>query len=147
MTQPRLWRGKPPAKAPSNSLLLDAHELGLPFPSLNYTVIPTKHARSTINKNHYKCNLFWQQRNLDVEYDSDAHHLGSERIAADAIRRNGLASLGITVIVVTRKQYNDLKRFDMLVRQIASILGKRMQYDSTAYFDKQLELRRMLADL
>ena len=118
---------------------------GLPSPELNRVIVPTKHARATTNKNHYRCDLYWPEKKLDVEYDSDAHHLGSERIAADAKRRNELDSMGITVVVVTRELFYDTEQFDKCVRQIAAKLGKQLRFDQDKFFLKQKELRKMLA--
>ena len=81
---------------------------------------------------------------LDVEYDSNAHHLGSEKITADSIRRNELISLGITVIVVTRNQYNDMNQFDKLAKQIASKVGKQLRHDPKNLRKMQIELRKQL---
>ena len=120
---------------------------GFPFPDLNHVVSPTKSARANANKTHYRCDLFWLDKKLDVEYDSDTHHLGRERIAADAIRRNALISLGVTVVVVTRTQFYDLRQFDKLARQIASLLGRRLRYVPEEFMCKHKELRKMLNDV
>ena len=119
---------------------------GLPSPELNRVITPTKGVRASANKAYYRCDLYWPEKKLDVEYDSDAHHLGSERIAADAIRRNTLISLGVTVIVVTREQFYDLGQFDKLVSQVAAKLSRRLRYDKD-FMSRQRELRKMLVDV
>ena len=77
---------------------------GLPMPLLNHRVDVGRNGRKTSSNKYYVCDAFWREAWLDVEYDSDLAHTGPLRIAKDAKRRNGTASLGVTVITVTKEQ-------------------------------------------
>ncbi len=72
--------------------------MGLPQPSLNRFIPLNAAEQKALNRSYFLCDLYWEQAKLAIEYDSDAEHSGSERIASDAARRNALLRLGITVI-------------------------------------------------
>ncbi|MEG2025723.1 MAG: hypothetical protein RRZ85_09280 [Gordonibacter sp.] len=117
---------------------------GLDKPELNFRRNADRRNRRLSDKSFYRCDLCWPERKLAVEYDSDLHHTGSERIASDSRRRNALTSLGMTMLSVTKKQINNYTEFDRASRQIARHLGKRIQPRSKDFVSKQFELRAYL---
>jgi len=100
---------------------------GFPMPLLNHRVDVPVSARKSTGRLKYFCDIYWPEKKVDVEYDSDAHHTGSDRIAKDAIRRNVLTSLGITVVTVSRLQVIDNNKRRELAHILSKLLGKRLQ--------------------
>lgn len=62
--------------------------VAFPSPDLNSPFKPGEYQRAVTSKSSYRCDLYWSEHNLAVEYDSDDYHTGSDRIADDAERRN-----------------------------------------------------------
>jgi very-short-patch-repair endonuclease len=117
---------------------------GIPIAKLNQRITPSKSAQQIMNKAYYSCDIYWPEAKLAVEYDSDAFHALSERIAADSIRRNALLSMGITVITVTNQQIQSFIEFDRFAVQLAACLGKRLRYQDPVFTRKQNLLRSKL---
>lgn len=117
---------------------------GLPMPILNARINPAKSAKKSTDKTHFSCDLFWPTANLAVEYDSDTHHTGPERIASDSKRRNTLSSIGILVITVTNRQVRSRTEFEKTTRLIATNMGHRLQLRNKDFVSKQNSLRAQL---
>lgn len=133
-----------PRETATAMLLCLPYALGgyrLENPSLNYQIPLDKQARKIANKRFYVCDLYWPEAKLDVEYESDCFHTGSERIASDSKRRNALSFKGITVVSITRKQMNNYVEFDKVAHIIAHHIGKRIRPRSASFDTRQLELR------
>ena len=79
-----------------------------------------------------------------MEYDSDAFHTGSARIAADAKRRNSLSYLGYRVITVGRQQMKSEAALNMVAVQIAKQLGVRLRPRSQNWAESRKRLREEL---
>jgi len=109
---------------------------GLPFPDLNYHIYPAQTTSTPAEKSFRKCDLYWSDFRLAVEYDSDLHHTGAERIASDARRRNSLLSQGITLITVTNQQMKSMGDFAHLARQLAGFMNIKPRYVSGKKFEE-----------
>lgn len=115
---------------------------GFPKPMLNHRIELDAEASRMIAKQYLKCDLFWPDYNVAIEYDSDMFHTGSERIAEDSIRRNVLGYLGITVITVTRRQLYSTNGMSAVAQQLAKAMRKKpygTRADTTAF--QQLKSR------
>lgn len=97
----------------------------LPWPEMNPRVSVWVGEGLRRRQHAYRCDLYWARRRVAVEYDSDLAHTGSERIARDARRRNNLASSGVSVVTVSRRQAYSMEAFDEVAHQIARSLGAR----------------------
>lgn len=118
--------------------------LGLPPPELNKRIkLSVAEQRISGNQN-LKCDLFWPQSRLGVEYDSDDWHTGSEKISEDATRRNSLAYANVTVLTVTRLQYNNREELIRTAKVIAKRLGTRFQPRCNNFMQKHQALRDLL---
>lgn len=132
---------------------------GLPLPRMNYRIERVRGRRGGAcdhdgkgvrggtgggKGSYYLCDLYWPDARLDVEYDSDQEHTGSDRIAADAIRRNELAELGVATITATRRHIRDAEQLDLLAGQIAHFLGHRLRKDRSCSLADHVALRRLL---
>ena len=119
--------------------------MGLPQPSLNRFIPLNAAEQKALNRSYFLCDLYWEQAKLAIEYDSDAEHSGSERIASDAARRNALLRLGITVITVGNQTFRDRSEFKRVGATVARLLGMRIRPRSEHYDRQQIELRKRLS--
>lgn len=117
---------------------------GIEKPILNHRITLTKSMRPWTNNGYFVCDLFWPEANLAVEYESDAWHTGTTRIAKDSKRRDILAGMGISVVTVTRLQINNVGEMDSVAHTIARLLGKRVRPYAADYATKKLRLRAMV---
>ena len=117
---------------------------GFPAPTLNARIEPNRFARGTANKQCYYCDLYWHDARLALEYDSDAHHTGPERIAADAMRRNTLELMGIKVISVTNEQIKSSEETRKLAITLSKHLGAQLRLKEPDFTRKFIELRKGL---
>lgn len=117
---------------------------GLPFPEMNGRVWVAGEASRYTERRYFECDLLWRDAALAVEYDSDAFHTGSARIARDAARRNALAGMGIVVMTMGRRQLLDYRKFNEFVRALESRLGVRRRAGRRDWTQVQFDLWRRL---
>lgn len=122
---------------------LGGYALGRPL--LNHRLEVRGAARELTDRSYYVCDAYWPEARLDVEYDSDAFHAGAERMAQDAMRRNALLAMGVTVITVTNAQMRDAAEFDRVARIIAGKLGVKPPKDTPAFRRNRAALRERLS--
>lgn len=118
--------------------------LDLPAPLLNPKISLTPFQQQLAGKSHLSPDLYWPDRNVSVEYDSDEFHTGSRKIALDAHRRDVMAHLGITEITVTRPQFNDLVAFNKVAHIVSRAIGHRINPRHSDFPSRQFELRTQL---
>ena len=118
--------------------------LGLPPPELNKHIKLSAVEQRLSGNQYLKCDLFWPESRLGVEYDSDDWHTGSEKIGEDAARRNLLAYANVTVLTVTRLQYNNREELIRIAKIIAGQLGTRFQPRCENFLQKHQTLRDLL---
>jgi len=117
---------------------------GFATPLLNCHIeVPGGAGRKTA-KSQYYCDLYWSDAKVAVEYDSDAFHALPDRIAKDAIRRNALLSIGVTVITVTRKQIKNTAELRNIAHALSKLLDKRLQQRMPEFTARHAELRNLL---
>lgn len=131
--------------AMSLTLPLAEGGFGLPKAQLNHSLPLGAYARRATGRHYFVCDLFWPDCNVAVEYDSDAVHTGAQRIAADSARRNALSYLNISVITVTRAEYQNRDDFNRVARIIAKHLHKRIRIRDVRFEQRQIHLRKALA--
>ena len=117
---------------------------GLTRPELNSRVVPGKTAKLSSGKTSYVCDLFWQDHDLAVEYDSAFFHEGRVQIDDDSKKRNALAAMGVMVITVTKQQLYSRAEFEKVARVIAKYLGKRLVFKNPGFAEVHGELRKQL---
>lgn len=121
---------------------------GLPKPVMNMRIDAVEYGRHMTgggtDARFFRGDLCWPQAKLCVEYDSDAYHTGSQRIAHDSWRRAELELAGFMVVTVTKGQLYDRKAMDRLARLLAKRLGARVRRRDAAYEERQMALRRVL---
>jgi len=118
---------------------------GFPMPVLNAKIRPAKTAKETSSKTFFRCDLYWPDLDVAVEYDSDRIHLTPQQIASDAMKRNSLIAMGVTVITVTNRQITSTMGFERVAKQLAVSMGRRLRSNESAGFVKaRNELRALL---
>lgn len=117
---------------------------GIAYPQLNPRIDLPAHVQRLTGNSVLFPDLFWPDKNIAVEYDSDKWHTGSSRIANDARRRNIFVHLGITEICVTKREFNDLIAFDKTARILSRRLRHRVHPRSEEFDSRQMKLRKKL---
>lgn len=117
---------------------------GLPPATLNHPVRISEKARGRSVARTCRCDLFWPEAKLDVEYDSRLHHAGGVEQAKDSARRTALAYAGILVITVTSEQLHTRSEMDKVAHAIAKRLGRRCRSRANDWELKQVRLRSQL---
>ena len=112
----------------------------LPRPLLNKRI-----NSQLIRNDHFRCDLLWPKEGLAIEYDSDLHHVGAQKIAKDASRRDALALLGIQAITVTNKQFASMNEMDKVAHAVAKTLGIRQRNEKRYnYQTRKIQLLQQL---
>lgn len=114
---------------------------GLPQPVLNYRVDIPEASRWLTDKSYYVVDLCWPKERVAVEYDSDLYHVGAERIAADAARKNVLFHIGYPVTTICREQIMSARNMDGIAEMLTRRLGLRVRFGSGQWRSRQGELR------
>ena len=99
---------------------------GIPAPELNHELALGPRAARVLGHTTITPDLLWEDVRLAVEYDSDAEHVGADRIARDSRRRLALETEGYRVITVTNEQFSDPIAFEGVADAIALACGKRL---------------------
>lgn len=116
----------------------------LPAARLNYQIKLSPSEQKLLRRSYFQCDLFWSDQRLAVEYDSDAFHAGTDKLARDAERRNALEHIDITVITVTADAFREVRKFDEVATMIAVRLGRRYRPRCKDFHVRQRELRDIL---
>lgn len=99
---------------------------GLPRPKLNRDIDVSGWRGSLSDRNTICVDMWWEGRNVALEYDSSSFH-GKQseeaRRTSDAIRSNILASLGCCTLRATPGVIRTLEGTALLARQIATRIG------------------------
>lgn len=114
-------------------------------PQLNERIDIPAEVRPVTNSRYFEADLLWPQQRLIVEYDSKQEHVGSERIARDAVRKNVLTSMGYTVLTLTTRQLFDYGEFCRFARMLESHLGTAPSRGAKDFAPEQRALWETLA--
>ena len=117
---------------------------GFPQPTLNHPVRISEKARGRSEGETCRCDLFWPDAKLDVEYDSRLHHTGEAEQEKDSARRTALAYAGILVITVSSDQLHTRSEMDKVAHAMAKRLGTRCRSRAHDWELKQIRLRSQL---
>ena len=121
---------------------------GFPKPQLNYRIEVSDKVTSTkikpTSRPAFYCDLYWPDKKVAVEYDSDEYHSGALRIEKDAIRRNALESVGVRMITVSRRQLTDAAKMREVSEALSRLLSKRLVYAEKEFTSLNAELMGQL---
>lgn len=118
-----------------------------PAPLLNHNVKLTDNAAIIAGRRFLRYDLFWPEALLAVEYDSRQYHSSNAARIKDSRKRAASASMGITVIGITEKQFLNMLEFDEIAATLAKLLGHRIRPRSKNHRAKRFELRAQLRHL
>lgn len=117
---------------------------GLGIPTLNHKVTCSPAARAIAETRTLRCDLFWEEANLDLEYQSREFHSGERHRIRDSRRSNALRSMGITMVSITDDELDSLYACDGIAKTLKAQLGKRSRVDRRKARSRNLALRRSL---
>jgi hypothetical protein len=117
---------------------------GLGIPQMNFEIGTTPKAKALCGKGSLRCDLFWKQQNIDVEYQSDECHKGEEQRINDSRRINALMSMGITVLCITNAELVDFSAFEAFAASLRKCLGIRQRSTVKNSQTLKLQLRHSL---
>lgn len=102
---------------------------GIPLPKMNHPIdIPSHHnGFYPTSIRTLKCDLCWPDKSFALEYDSDQHHAGAQKLHQDSKRRTSIELERLHVVSVTSQQVYDAQLFDDLAKVTAMRLGKRLR--------------------
>lgn len=118
---------------------------GLPKPILNRRIAISSQQRHLFKQTYYECDLYWPAGKIAIEYDSDQHHTGSERITRDAARRNALAMLGVEITTITNRHLFDAEAMDHVAHAVANRIGKPLRNNQR--YNARARQRQLMAEL
>ena len=118
---------------------------GLPRPILNARIDLPEELQRITGAQHYRCDLYYEDPGLAIEYDGGYHWEGEQRMD-DNTRQLILETLGITCIRIDKKQLENAALLDMQARRIAKHLGFRVRKPGERAMKKRIELRRQVLD-
>lgn len=102
------------------------HGFGIKPPDLNHALPVTGKARAYWDDDFITPDLLWEQEKLVVEYDSDAYHTASGRIARDALRRDVFVELGYRVVTVATKHMHSPRQIERIAQIVAEHIGQSL---------------------
>lgn len=117
---------------------------GLGAPLMNHEVTTTADARSIAGRGRFRCDLFWKQGKLDVEYQSREFHSNEQSRVDDSRRTNALRSMGYSVLSITNDELDSLAAMDVIAATIARCCGKQFRVSVDRYRERQVALRKQL---
>jgi hypothetical protein len=120
---------------------------GLPEALLNHTVPIKGKAGKATSKKLFRCDLYWPDAQVAVEYDSTLHHSAQTRITEDAVRRDVLANQSVTVMTLTWPLLRNRIAMERFVVLLAGQLGYRLRAGRTPNKQRQDAIYALIARL
>ena len=115
-----------------------------PMPLLNQRIDYSPVARRMAGVGFARCDMYWPDQAVAVEYDSDMEHTGSERIAADAMRRSALRYDGVEVLTLSKIQTMNPALFDDFMLALDKALGLPASKNPRPDPNAQAALRKLV---
>ena len=98
---------------------------GLPKPEMNAEIPFDDDARAIARRRHCYGDLCWPNAHLDIEYHGEVH-VGAAQMKSDVGRELGIESMGWHVMTITSPQVFDAGQFEIVAKEAAKRLGKRL---------------------
>lgn len=98
---------------------------GFPKPKMNADIPLDEEGRLIAQRRSCWGDLCWKKATLDIEYHGDVH-VGAAQMKSDVGRELGIEHMGWRVITVTSSQVLDLARFEVVAKEAAARLKKRL---------------------
>lgn len=117
---------------------------GLPACKMNHPVKAADPGTPKRDAKIYYADLAWPEQRVIVEYDSDLFHQGSERIHADAARRNALLGAGWKVFTLTKRQLYSVEECEVFVAQLRRALRSYNSHPTPHAAEQRFLLRQLV---
>ncbi len=108
---------------------------------MNAEVKVPKARRPALGQAVIRPDFLWPDRNVALEYDSNAHHLTPQEKEHDEARRRVLESMGYRVFVMTNEVLRSDIKLGALMADLQNALGVRRPAPSVAVLRAQEEMR------
>ena len=119
---------------------------GLPQPIMNFEVPLSMRAQQIVKQEKCRADLCYIKQRIDIEYDGVLDHSSSDDMQSDHARMNALMEEGYEVIVVTKRQFDDVFAFEAIVLMVARKLKKRIRREYLGNLPQRRSLRKSLAE-
>ena len=116
---------------------------GIPKPVMNFEIELDAEGRSIAGRGTCYGDLCWPLHQLDLEYHGEVH-VGAAQMKSDVGRELGIEHMQWRVMTVTSPQILDLERFEVVAKQVADHLGKRLYPQYMGPMQERLALREEL---
>lgn len=103
---------------------------GLPKPEMNRLFGLSREAQQLYPHDNCACDLFWPDRQVDVEYHGAGYHADEAALIRDTARTQALQCDGVSVVPLTYPQIADAAAFDSFARTLAKSLAHRIRIRS-----------------
>lgn len=113
---------------------------GLPRPELNAPITLSPAAYRVYPCSPCRMDLFWQEANLDIEYDGGDHT--EETRERDAARIVALRMEGMDVVVLMKQQVFDVHSMAAIAKMAAAKLGRRLRISTSDFEQRHRQLRQ-----
>ena len=113
-------------------------------PLMNHRVDLTPKAARVAKREKCYLDMGYPLQKLDIEHHGKLDHSSYDDIVSDRARVNGLKEMGYEVIELTSDQVGDLFAYEIIIRRIARILGKRLWKQKLGATPERLLLRKEL---
>ncbi|MDO4443802.1 MAG: hypothetical protein Q4B69_08030 [Slackia sp.] len=125
---------------------------GLPRPILNQKIWLDRPIETTDRAgvrryiDSFECDLVWEDgsKTVVVEYQGESYHSHESAIHRDSVKINALASQGVRVFVLTKKQLYDLVQFRRFVESLRKAIGARDRSSVRDFEQRQTQLHARL---
>lgn len=116
---------------------------GIPKPTMNLEIKLDDEGKAIAQRRKCLGDLCWLDDRLDVEYHGEVH-VGAEQMKSDVGRELAIEHMGWRVITVTSPQVLDSSRFEVVAKEVASHLKKRLYPRVMGDTQERLALREEL---
>lgn len=113
---------------------------GLPKPQMNAEISLDGEARVIAQRGHCEGDLCWPDAKLDIEYHGDVH-VGAMQMRSDVGRELGIEHMGWRVMTLTSPQVFNADRFEVVAKEAAAHLGKRLRRQALDAVSQRNSLR------
>lgn len=113
--------------------------IGVPF--LNYEVETTPAARIISGRRTLRCDLYYPDGMIDIEYQSREFHNEDDAQVRDSHRTTAFTVMGYTVFGITDDELGNVVATDVLAESIKNYLGISSFTTIKNYHDRKIRLR------
>lgn len=114
--------------------------------SMNFDVPLEGAARMMYHRNPCTIDICFPEKKLAIEYLGLYDHSGEEAVGSDRGRTLALEEMGYEVLELTKVQMDNIVSFEVVVKRVAKILGKRIAQKYLGALPERLKLRRTLRE-